>query len=214
MTINNHKATISSWQGAFWLRHQQEKIRITAEHCTSRDRLIAWVELQVGDSPVLYNFDEDSLPEHEPMLVSVVPQPSRPLAPPKHTDIIRPKYASMADQMAERREQGTIVEGPQAPRITLTCSNSACAKVFERLASRHKYQVEHGIANAYCSHSCQSQVHPKSVPYMLTCDYCKQTFEREARRRAGDKSSQVRFCNRVCKNQYFREHPTSGKAKE
>jgi hypothetical protein len=66
MTNNaNNRAIVSYLNGVFWLRYNEQQVRIPPEHTTSKEKLSEWVERQVGDYEVAYNFPGNLLKESE-----------------------------------------------------------------------------------------------------------------------------------------------------
>jgi len=211
--VSIQRAVVSFLQGSYWLRYQQVSTRIAPEHCTSHERLTAWVESQVSDTEVFYNFDADQLPAEE-IQSSIAPAPSRSVKLDTVFSVRVPRVM-MAEQMAIRKEQGLSTEGvAMSPRVTLICAYKECGKEFERRESLLVYkQTKGGSRNnpTYCSKQCSSRGAQRDKPASieLVCEQCKQTFQRP--RRNCNKGGKISFCCRACQSQYYREHPAGGK---
>lgn len=208
------RAVVSFLQGSYWLRYQQVSTRIAPEHCTSHERLTAWVESQVSDTEVFYNFDADQLPAEE-IQSSIAPAPSRSVKLDTVFSVRAPRVM-MAEQMAIRKEQGLSTEGvATAPRVTLTCAYKECGKEFERRESLLVYKQTKDKTKGhttYCSKQCSSRGASVAKLWLcieLVCEQCKQTFQRP--RRNCNKGGKISFCCRACQSQYYREHPAGGK---
>lgn len=207
------RAIVSFLQGAFWLRYQQVSTRIPAEHCTSHERLAIYVESQVEDTEVFYNFDSDLLPAEE-VQSSIAPAPSRAVKLETAFSVRAPRVM-LAEQMAMRKEQGLSTEGKaMSPRVTLTCAFKECGKEFERRESLLVYKQNKGGGRnnpTYCCKLCSSRAaqvdKPASVE--LECEQCRGKFLRP--RRNISKGGKISFCCRACQSQYYREHPAGGK---
>jgi hypothetical protein len=211
--VSIQRAVVSFLQGSYWLRYQQVSTRISPEHTVSYNRLVAYVESQVGDSNILYNFDEDLLPDEE-IQSSIAPAPSRAVKL-ETLFAVRAPRVMLAEQMAIRKEQGLSTEGvAMSPRVTLTCAFKECGKEFERRESLLVYkQTKGGSRNnpTYCSKQCSSRGAQRDKPASieLECEQCKQKFLRP--RRNISKGGKISFCCRACQSQYYREHPAGGK---
>jgi hypothetical protein len=190
------RAIVTHLNGVFWLRNDGQQTRIPVEHITSQEKLSAWVEQQIGEKEVFYNYPDNLLPESEPTQTVIV-APSRKLEPPKPV-YVQP-IRSLAEEMALKAKNNTL-PGKRSPRITLTCCNKKCGKQFERLLSHY----EPSCSRVFCSRACQGEAAKKEhKAFLLNCSYCKMYFERDN----VDNGSKLFFCTRECKHQHYRENP-------
>lgn len=193
------RAVITYLNGRFWLRHNNQSQAVPVEHCSSRQRIEEWAEAQ-NLAEVFYNFDDDVLPDTEPVSSATPAYVTRPIPIPRLQQY-RPPSLTMAQHVALRREKGILPGGRPAERVQLQCS--FCHKPFTRAPS------EVNQVNNYCSPSCSSRHQVgrsgKSAELVeVQCHHCQSPILRKVYQLKGARRW---FCAVGCKNQYYREHP-------